>query len=81
MESRITFDAAANESSILLIFTMLQLQNIQERQPFYDLVSVQQKIEQIRTSGLFIRLSTFTLTWNTESTDILNIILPHFRNC
>ena len=37
MESRITFDAA--------IFTMLQFQNIQERQPFYDLVSVQQKIE------------------------------------
>ena len=81
MESRITFYATANESSILLIFTMLQLQNIQERQPFYDLVSVQQKIEQIRTSRLFIRLSTFTLTWNTESTDILNIILPHFRNC
>ena len=43
MESRITFYATANESSILLIFTMLQLQNIQERQPFYDLVSVQQK--------------------------------------
>lgn len=62
MESRITFYATANESSILLIFTMLQLQNIQERQPFYDLVSVQQKIEQIRTSRLFIRLSTFTLT-------------------
>lgn len=45
MESRITFDAAANESNILLIFTMLQFQNIQARQPFYDLVSVQQKIE------------------------------------
>ena len=45
MESRISFDATANESNILLIFTMLQFQNIQERQPFYDLVSVQQKIE------------------------------------
>lgn len=45
MESRITFDATANESNILLIFTMLQFQNIQERQSFYDLVSVQQKIE------------------------------------